>query len=136
MKELWTKEEAEFHGRYYDFPPVRCYPKPMQKPHPPVYLGGFAKNVFKRVVAWGDGWMPTRVSPEQIKMGRAILDELAEAAGRDPNSITIMASGIGDRDELKRMEDAGATSAVTRLPSSASGEALPALEKLAEEFLV
>ncbi len=135
MKELWTKDEAEFHGRYYDFPPVRCYPKPVQKPHPPIYLGGFAKNVFRRVVAWGDGWMPTRVSPEQIKMGRATLDELAEAAGRDPNSIGIMASGVVDRDELKRLEDAGATSATVRLPTSAEGEALPALEKLAEEFL-
>jgi len=79
--------------------------------------------------------MPTRVSPEQIKMGRATLDELAEAAGRDPNSIGIMASGVADRDELKRVEDAGATSATVRLPTSAVGEALPALEKLAEEFL-
>ena len=135
MKELWTKDEAEFHGRYYNFPPVRCYPKPVQKPHPPIYLGGFAKNVFKRVVAWGDGWMPTRTTPEQIKMGRATLDELAEAAGRDPNSISILASGVGDRDELKRMEDAGATIATVRLPTTAAGEALPALEKLAEEFL-
>ena len=135
MKELWTKDEAEFHGRYYDFPPVRCYPKPVQKPHPPIYLGGFAKNVFRRVVAWGDDWMPIRVTPEQIKMGRATLEELAEATGRDPNSIGIMVSGIGDRDELKRMEDAGATSATVRLATSAEGEAFPALEKVAQEFL-
>jgi probable F420-dependent oxidoreductase len=135
MKELWTKDEAEFHGRYYDFPPVRCYPKPVQKPHPPVFLGGSARNVFRRVVAWGDGWMPIRATPEQIKMGRATLDELAEAAGRDPNSIGIMAYNVGDRDELKRMEDAGAAGATVRLPTSAADEALPALEKLAEEFL-
>ena len=50
MKELWTKDEAEFHGRYYDFPPVQCYPKPAQKPHPPVILGGMAKNVLRRIV--------------------------------------------------------------------------------------
>ena len=135
MKELWTKEEAEFHGRYFDFPPVKCYPKPVQKPHPPIFLGGSAKNVFRRVAAWGDGWMPVRSSPEQIKMGRAALDELAEAAGRDPKSIGIMAYSVGDRDELKRMEDAGATLATVRLGSTAAGEALPALEKLAEEFL-
>ncbi|HEV8533978.1 MAG TPA: TIGR03619 family F420-dependent LLM class oxidoreductase, partial [Methylomirabilota bacterium] len=48
MKELWTKREAEFHGKYYDFPPVRSYPKPAQKPHPPVLLGGGAKNVLQR----------------------------------------------------------------------------------------
>ena len=87
MKELWTKDEAEYHGRYYDFPPVRVFPKPVQKPHPPIFLGGAAKNVFKRVVTYGDGWMPTRATPESVKAGRASLDELAEAAGRDPKSI-------------------------------------------------
>ena len=50
MKELWTKTEAEFHGKYYDFPPVRSYPKPVQKPHPPVILGGQAKSVLRRIV--------------------------------------------------------------------------------------
>ena len=53
MKKLWTLEEAEHHGTYYDFPPVKCYPKPAQKPHPPVILGGMARNVLQRVVAWG-----------------------------------------------------------------------------------
>ena len=70
MKELWTKDEAEFHGRYYDFPPVYCYPKPVQKPHPPVLLGGNAPNVLQRVARWGDGWLPTRVSPAQVEEGR------------------------------------------------------------------
>lgn len=93
MKELWTKDEAEFHGRFYDFPPVRCSPKPVQKPHPPVLLGGFAPNVFKRIAAWGDGWMPIRVTPEQVKMGRATLDELANAAGRDPKSLSVTVAG-------------------------------------------
>ena len=64
MKELWTKDEAEFHGRYYDFPAVKCNPKPAQKPHPPVLLGGNAQNVFRRIVGWGDGWMPTAASPD------------------------------------------------------------------------
>jgi probable F420-dependent oxidoreductase len=59
MKELWTKEEAEFYGQYYNFPPVRSYPKSAQKLHPPVILGGFAKNVPQRVISWGDGWLPT-----------------------------------------------------------------------------
>ena len=67
MKELWTKEEAEFHGTYVDFPPVHCNPKPAQQPHPPVMLGGNAKNVLQRVVRWADGWMPIGVTPEDIK---------------------------------------------------------------------
>lgn len=78
MKEMWTKDEAEFHGHYYDFPKVRVFPKPVQKPHPPVFLGGAATNVFKRVVTYGDGWMPVRATPDSIRAGRASLDELEE----------------------------------------------------------
>ena len=136
MKELWTKDEAEYHGRYYDFPPVRVFPKPARKPHPPVLLGGSARNVFKRVVAYGDGWMPVRASSDDIRAGRAALDELAQAAGRDPGSIEILLFGAADLDEIKRAEDAGATMATVSIPSSAPGEALPALEKMAEELLV
>ena len=86
MKELWTKPEAEFHGRYYNFPPVRSYPKPAQKPHPPVILGGGAKRVLERVVAWGDGWLPNRTTPDQLRESRATLDRLAKDAGRDPSA--------------------------------------------------
>ena len=136
MKELWTKDEAEYHGRYYDFPPVRVFPKPARKPHPPVLLGGSARNVFKRVVAYADGWMPVGATTDDIRAGRAALDELAQAAGRDPGSIEILVSGAADLEEIKRAEDAGATMATVRIPSSAPGEALPALEKMAEALLV
>ena len=135
MKELWTKDEAEYHGRYYDFPPVRVFPKPVQKPHPPVFLGGAAKNVFKRVVSYGDGWMPVRATPGSVKAGRASLDELADAAGRDPKSIQILVYGAASRDEIKQMEEAGADMATVRLPSTEPGKALPGLEKLAGEIL-
>jgi len=135
MKEMWTKDEAEYHGRYYDFPPVRVFPKPVQKPHPPVFLGGAAKNVFKRVVTYGDGWMPVRATPEGVKAGRASLDELADAAGRDPQSIQILVYGASSRDEIEQMEEAGANMATVRLLSTEPGEALPGLEKLAEEML-
>jgi alkanesulfonate monooxygenase SsuD/methylene tetrahydromethanopterin reductase-like flavin-dependent oxidoreductase (luciferase family) len=135
MKELWTKDEAEYHGRFYDFPAVKVFPKPARKPHPPVLLGGSARNVFKRVVAYGDGWMPVRASADDIRAGRATLDELAQAAGRDPGSIEILLFGAADLDEIKRAEDAGATMATVSIPSSAPGEALPALEKMAEELL-
>jgi probable F420-dependent oxidoreductase len=110
MKELWTKPEAEFHGKYYDFPPVRSNPKPAQRPHPPVLLAGDAKNVLERVVAWGDGWLPFGVMPDQLREKRATLDRLAEAAGRDPAAITISVHGQpADRDLIKRLLDAGAT---------------------------
>jgi probable F420-dependent oxidoreductase len=135
MKELWTKDEAEFHGEFYDFPPVRSAPKPHQKPHPPIFLGGAAKNVFKRVMAWGDGWMPTRATPEDIKSGRAILGELAAAAGRDPRSIEITVYGeAGDPDSLKRFEDAGADRVIVRLQTTEGDAALADLERMSERL--
>ena len=112
MKELWIKEAAEYHGTYYDFPPVKSFPKPAQKPHPPVFLGGTARNVFKRVVEWGDGWMPSRASADDIKRGRDALDNLAQKAGRDPSSIQVLAFGgpgqFRDREAIKDLEQAGA----------------------------
>ena len=135
MKALWTQDEAEYHGRYFDFPAIKVFPKPAQKPHPPVFLGGAARNVLRRVASHGDGWMPVRATPEDVRAARATLDELAESAGRDPKSIEICVSGAADKDEIRRMEDAGATMATVRLASSAPGEALPALEKLAEDVL-
>jgi probable F420-dependent oxidoreductase len=136
MKALWTKEEAEYHGQFYNFPPVRSFPKPVQTPHPPIYLGGSAGNVFKRVVAWGDGWMPTRATPEDIKRGRSTLDKLCEAAGRDSRSIEIMVYGeAGEPEMLKRFEAAGATRAIVRLSTTKGDAALTELERMAEQLL-
>ena len=115
MKELWTKREAEFHGKYYDFPLVKSFPKPAQKPHPPVILGGHAKSVLERVVAWGDGWLPNRTTPEQLRESRATLDRLAKDAGRNPSAITISVHGQpADRDLIKRFHDAGANRVIVR----------------------
>jgi probable F420-dependent oxidoreductase len=139
MKELWTKAEAEFHGKYYDFPPVRSFPKPAQQPHPPILVGGNAPNVLKRVVAWGNGWMPGRVSAADIRHGCATLRELAEQAGRDPMSIEVMAFGSAgqfrDRTSIKEMEEAG-TGRVTIWLTQTAGEALLAeMEELAHQVL-
>ena len=135
MKELWTEDEAEHHGRYYDFPRIKVFPKPAQKPHPPVFLGGNARNVFRRVVAYGDGWMPVRVTPQEVQAARATLDELAESAGRDPKSIQICVYGVSDKDAIRQMEDAGANMAIAGLGGVPGDEALSAVEKLAESVL-
>jgi probable F420-dependent oxidoreductase len=136
MKELWTKDEAEFHGKYYDFPPVLSYPKPVQKPNPPVILGGMARNVLRRVAEYGDGWIPNRVTPEEIKAGRATLDELAATAGRDPKSIEITVFGRGpDRDEIKGFEDVGVDRAVVRLAGTSTEDAAAQLEEMAQAVL-
>jgi probable F420-dependent oxidoreductase len=137
MKELWTKRDAEFHGKYYDFPPVRSYPKPAQKPHPPVILGGFAKNVLERVVAWGDGWLPNRVTPEKLAESRKTLDRIAKEAGRDPSSITISVYGQpADRDLIKRFHDVGANRVVVRPPTAKTeAEMGTEMTKIAEAVL-
>ena len=134
MKELWTNDPAEYHGEYVDFPPVRCLPLPVQKPHPPVLLGGEAKNVFRRIVQWADGWLPLRMSPEQVTAARAKLSEMADAAGRDPKSITITVSGVPtDKDAIKQYEDAGADRALVRLTQTGQSEVLGELEDMARK---
>jgi len=137
MKELWTKTEAEFHGKYYDFPPVRSYPKPAQKPHPPVLLGGGAKNVLQRVASWGDGWLPNRVTPDQLRESRATLDRLAKENGRDPAAITISVHGQpADRDLVRRLLDAGATRVIIRPATSKSEpEMVRELTRIAETVM-
>lgn len=136
MKELWTKDESEFHGRFFDFPPVKCFPKPVQKPHPPVILGGSASNVFKRIVAWGNGWMPVRATPDQVRMGRATMDELADAAGRDPQSIEITVYGVpAEAEELQKFEEAGAVRAIVGLDSTLEGAGVAGLERIAQNVI-
>lgn len=138
MKELWTKDESEYHGKYYDFPKVRSFPKPHQKPHPPIFMGGSSQYVFKRVVEWGDGWMPVRFKPEDIKEGRATIHELAKRAGRDPQSIAILAFGSSGRfrtkDELKLLEQSGVTHTTIWLDTNGDG-VLAEVEQLAREVL-
>ena len=85
LKALWTQDEAEFHGRYYNFPPVYCYPKPAQKPHPPVLLGGHAPNVLQRVARYADGWLPNRITPQQVEASRKRLDDFGDRAGPGPS---------------------------------------------------
>ena len=139
MKELWTKEESEYHGTYYDFPPVRSFPKPVQKPHPPVFLGGSARNVFKRVVEWGDGWMPSWASADDIRRGRETLNDLAQEAGRDPASIQILAFGgtgqFRDREVIKDLEQAGANRVTIWLENTEGKQAVSEIEEIARQLL-
>ena len=133
MKELWTNEVSEFRGRYYEFPPVYCFPKPAQRPHPPILLGGNAPNVFKRIVAWGDGWIPFRPTPSEVEEGRATLDTLARSAGRNPASIEITADDIeADGQVIDRYAAAGADRVVVRLGTPIT---TAELDRVAEKVL-
>lgn len=137
MKEMWTKEDAEFHGRYYDFPPVRVFPKPAQKPHPPVVLGGAARNVFKRIIDYGDGWLPNRTTPAMIEQSRKTLTDLANESGRDPASISISVYGQQpDLELIRSFHDVGADRVVVSAPlAEDEAEMSDNLEKIADAVL-
>ena len=137
MKEIWTKEEAEFHGEYIDFPPIICNPKPAQNPHPPVLLGGNAKNVLKRVVKWGDGWLPIRLSPEDIVKAQQKLLKLCDTEDRDPSTIQItMHSLPPDKELISRLEEIGVDRVLVGVASATQEEIFEELEVIAESILV
>ncbi len=136
MKELWTTVESEYHGKYYDFPPVYSFPRPVQRPHPPIYLGGHAKNVFKRVVSWGDAWMPNRITPDDIESGKNELKRLCEESGRDFSTIGITVYGATpDPSIVDELFSAGAERIVLSIDSIPEKEALQQLEGFATDFL-
>jgi probable F420-dependent oxidoreductase len=123
MKLLWTQDEAEYHGKYFDFPLVRCYPKPAQKPYPPIIIGGMAKNVLQRIVDHADGWLPNRVTPAEVESSRTTLNQLATAAGRDPSSLSITIYGQDpDRALFESYFNAGADRVVVRPPTHVETE--------------
>ena len=134
MKEIWTNNEAEFHGRYVDFPPVICNPKPVSQPHPPVFLGGNAKNVLRRVVRWGEGWIPVRISPENIKTARVQIKGLCLAEDRDPEEIKItIHSQPPDKSISDAFGRAGADRVLIGLRATEHHQVLEELESIAEE---
>jgi probable F420-dependent oxidoreductase len=104
MKAIWTQDEASYHGDQVDFDRIWCWPKPLQEPHPPVLVGGNGDKVLERVVAFGDEWMPNRVSGLGDRI--AELQELAARAGRDRIPVTL-SGGNPDLELIARGEEAG-----------------------------
>lgn len=113
MREIWTKEEAEFHGRIIDFPPIRSEPKPVQKPWPPVHLGSVGEKAIRRVARWADGWCPVSFfPPEQMSQDVKRIRDLAREFGRDPASLEMsIFVGISEEspmvDIIRRWEEVG-----------------------------
>ena len=118
MKAIWTREEAEYHGEHVDFGPIWSWPKPLQKPHPPVLVGGVGEKVLDRVVAYGDQWMPNRVrDPEQLGERIAELERRAEAAGRERIPVTVFGAKPEAR-WVERLRAAGVDRSLFYLPSA------------------
>lgn len=138
IKALWCEDQVEFHGEYYDFPPVICAPKPWRKPHPPVLLGGEHERVFERIVTWGDGWIPSDVDPGIVEAGRRKLETLARNAGRDPAALEITAYYVSPYSaDVQAMFDAGADRVVVKrdVTVTTAREMEDDLERIAERLL-
>jgi probable F420-dependent oxidoreductase len=131
-KEIWTNEEATYHGEFVNFDRIVCRPAPLQEPHPPVLVGGNGPHVLQRVLAFGDGWFPNRIPPDDGMIARVEeLQRLGEEAGRGRIPVTIQ---IPPKDPavLERYEQAGVTRAVHMLRASDAAARDSAERKLDE----
>ncbi len=137
MKEIWTHEEAEYHGEFVNFDPIRCPPRPVQQPHPPVLLGAMAPRSLDRVVQYCDGWLPQRVPLEIFKTLLSDLRRRAESRGRDPRTIRITAHRFvweniePEKAALDEYERQGVERVLYRVPSETADRTLPRLDELA-----
>jgi probable F420-dependent oxidoreductase len=135
MKTCWMDEVSEYH----------CFPKPVQRPHPPVYLGGimfgdqWAKRVFNRIVRYGDGWLPVVQNVAQVVDGMNQLSEIATAAGRDPASLRVTVFGAQHQWRKRADIDAFAALGVEQVTIWINGrytdEILRELDALARDVL-
>ncbi len=131
MKAIWTQETPEYHGEIVKFDTIQTWPKPVQKPHPPVILGGAFPWAARRAVRYGDGWYPNAASgkPEEYMPA---FRKMAQEAGRDPASLPVTIGGSpDDPDALKRFRDLGAARAVVTLMSETRDQLLPVLDRWA-----
>jgi probable F420-dependent oxidoreductase len=132
MKELWTKDEASYNGEFVKFDRVWSWPKPAQKPHPPVILGGETDHTLRRVIEYCDGWFPRPRGGFDVVKGVAHLHQMAEKAGRDPKTITTIVFGsANDAKVLESYDKAGIQSALLAIPDESRDEILRYLDKIA-----
>ena len=119
MKALWTEDAAAFHGEMVDFDPVWAYPKPVQKPHPPILLGGESDHTLARVIEFCDGWLPRARGAFDPVEGMARLRRAAEAAGRDMSTLSMTVFGAPPKAAtLETYAEAGVTRSLLALPSA------------------
>ena len=131
MKRLFTEQRPEYHGRFVDFDPVVFEPKPVQKPHPPIHVGGGWPHAARRAIRYGDGWMPIHGFGDLAAVLPRFREEAA-ALGRDPGELEISIFGMGpDRKALDRYREAGADRVVFALPPLGREEILPLLDRYA-----
>ena len=131
MKAIWTEETSQYHGEIVKFDTIQTWPKPAQRPHPPVILGGAFPWAARRAVRYGDGWYPNAASGNPQEYIPAFR-KMAQEAGRDPDSLSLRIGGApDDPDALKRLRDLGVDAANVTLMSETRDQILPVLDRWA-----
>ena len=134
MKAIWTRSKPEYTGEFVKFPPMMSWPKPVQKPHPPVIVGGAFPYGARRAISYGDGWVPHARRPAYGDV-LGMLPEfrrMAVEAGRDPATLPITVFGVAeDGDLIKRYQDAGVARVLFNLTPAKAAEVLPVLDRCA-----
>jgi len=134
MKTIWAAEEPEYHGELVSFDKMKQWPKPRQKPHPPIIVGGAFPHAARRAIRYGDGWIPRDDWLERDGVG--ILDQfrdMAKEAGRDPAGLPISLFRVPDRIErLRQYQDLDIDRVVFSLPAEKEDKILPILDRWAE----
>jgi probable F420-dependent oxidoreductase len=134
MKAIWTKETAEYHGEFVNLPPMQTWPKPVQKPHPPVIVGGAFPYGARRAVRYGDGWIPGAGRTRHGDIGDTLpqFRQMAIEAGRDPASLPVTLFRVTeDADRLRHYRALGVARVVISLPAAKSDQILPILDRWA-----
>src|SRR6476659_5775491 len=131
MKEIWTKSKPKYAGDMVKFDEMMQWPKPVQKPHPPIVIGGGFPHAAKRAIAYGDGWIPIGGRSDPLDV-LPQFRQMAKDAGRDPASLSFDVFGAPrDLEALKRCRDAGVDRVVLMLPPKPRDEILPMLDESA-----
>jgi probable F420-dependent oxidoreductase len=134
MKAIWTENKPEYHGEIVNFDTMMTWPKPVQKPHPPVIIGGMFPHAARRALRYGDGWIPHSRRPqyEDVTDFLPQFRQMAAEAGRDPATVPITVWGVGEAvDRLQRYRDQGVARIVVSLPSEPAEKTLPTLDRWA-----
>jgi probable F420-dependent oxidoreductase len=132
MKALWTQEEASFHGEFVNFDPVWSWPKPVQRPHPPILLGGESDYTLRRIVEYCDGWIPRPIAGFTPKGAVDRLRRMAEQKERDPKSLSISVfRAPADKAALAEYREAGIDEALLEIPDVSRDEILQLLDRYA-----
>jgi probable F420-dependent oxidoreductase len=132
LKTIWTQTKPEFQGEFQSFEPMMTWPKPVQKPHPPILVGGAMPYGARRAIAYGDGWIPLSGRGVDVLGQLPRFRQLVAEAGRDADSLPISIFGAtADADQLAQLRDAGIDRVVFSLDSAAADEVLPVLDTIA-----